>query len=150
MSTDKPEFGEDGTLLFADCGLNINPNADELSEIALASAQSWRALWIKSRAWPCFPTPPWASAGGETAEKVQEATKLANEKAPDLAHGDLQLDAAIVPEVAKLKAPFQGCRPRQHPRLPTLEAGNIGQARTALQRCRGLRSSSSGALPSGQ
>ena len=44
MCTNTPEYGDDGTLLFADCGLNINPNAEELSEIALASAESWKAF----------------------------------------------------------------------------------------------------------
>ena len=128
MSTDKPEFGEDGTLLFADCGLNINPNADELSEIALASAQSWRAFMNQEPRVAMLSYSTMGSAGGETAEKVQEATKLANEKAPELAlDGDLQLDAAIVPEVAKLKAPYS--KVAGHANIlvfPTLEAGNIG------------------------
>ena len=124
----KPEFGEDGTLLFADCGLNINPNADELSEIALASAQSWRAFMNQEPRVAMLSYSTMGSAGGETAEKVQEATKLANEKAPELAlDGDLQLDAAIVPEVAKLKAPYS--KVAGHANIlvfPTLEAGNIG------------------------
>lgn len=61
-------------------------------------------MW--SRTWPCSPTPPWAPPGGEVAKKVQEAVKFCKEKAPELAiDGDLQLDAAIVPTVAQLKAP---------------------------------------------
>ena len=121
-------FGEDGTLLFADCGLNIDPSAEELSEIALASADSWRAFMSDEPRVAMLSYSTMGSAGGETAEKVQEATKLANEKAPELAlDGDLQLDAAIVPEVAKLKAPYS--KVAGHANIlvfPTLEAGNIG------------------------
>ncbi len=128
ISTDKPQFGEDGTLLFADCGLNINPNADELSEIALASAQSWRAFMSQDPRVAMLSYSTMGSAGGETAEKVQEATKLANEKDPELAlDGDLQLDAAIVPEVAQLKAPYSMVAGHANILVfPTLEAGNIG------------------------
>ena len=61
MCTDTPQFGTDGTLIFADCGLNINPSSDELSEIAIASAHSWSTFMGNvERTWPCSPTPPWA------------------------------------------------------------------------------------------
>ncbi len=107
MCTKSPEFGADGTLLFADCGLNINPNADELSEIALASAESWKAFMPGEEpkvAMLSFST--MGSAKGDVPTKVQEAVKLANEKNPELAlDGDLQLDAALVQSVADLKAP---------------------------------------------
>ena len=115
MCTDTPQFGTDGTLIFADCGLNINPSSDELSEIAIASAHSWSTFMGNVEphvAMLSYST--MGSAGGEVAKKVQEAVKFCKEKAPELAiDGDLQLDAAIVPTVAQLKlpAPLSPARP---------------------------------------
>ena len=129
MCTKTPEFGADGTLLFADCGLNINPNADELSEIALASAESWKAFMPGEEpkvAMLSFST--MGSAKGDVPTKVQEAVKLANEKNPELAlDGDLQLDAALVQSVADLKAPNSSVAGNANILVfPDLEAGNIG------------------------
>ena len=129
MCTKSPEFGADGTLLFADCGLNINPNADELSEIALASAESWKAFMPgvdPKVAMLSFST--MGSAKGDVPTKVQEAVKLANEKNPELAlDGDLQLDAALVQSVADLKAPNSSVAGNANSLVfPDLEAGNIG------------------------
>ena len=129
MCTKSPEFGADGTLLFADCGLNINPNADELSEIALASAESWKAFMPGEEpkvAMLSFST--MGSAKGDVTTKVQEAVKLANEKNPELAlDGDLQLDAALVQSVADLKAPNSSVAGNANILVfPDLEAGNIG------------------------
>ena len=129
MCTKSPEFGADGTLLFADCGLNINPNADELSEIALASAESWKAFMPGEEpkvAMLSFST--MGSAKGDVPTKVQEAVKLANEKNPELAlDGDLQLDAALVQSVADLKAPQSKVAGNANILVfPDLEAGNIG------------------------
>ena len=129
MCTQTPEYGADGTLLFADCGLNINPTAEELSEIALASAASWRAFMDDAEprvAMLSFST--MGSAKGEVPTKVQEATNLANEKEPGLAlDGDLQLDAAIVQTVADLKAPQSTVAGKANILVfPDLESGNIG------------------------
>ena len=129
MCTDKTEFGDNGTLLFADCGLNIDPNADELSEIALASANSWKAFVSDAEpkvAMLSFST--MGSAKGDVPTKVQEAVKLAHEKNADLAlDGDLQLDAALVETVAKLKAPESTVAGHANILVfPDLEAGNIG------------------------
>lgn len=129
MCTQTPEYGADGTLLFADCGLNINPTAEELSEIALASAASWRAFMDNAEprvAMLSFST--MGSAKGEVPTKVQEATNLANEKEPGLAlDGDLQLDAAIVQTVADLKAPQSTVAGKANILVfPDLESGNIG------------------------
>lgn len=128
MCTDS-DYGDKGTLLFADCGLNINPTADELSEIALASAESWNKFMGSTDpkvALLSFST--MGSAKGEVPEKVQEASKLAQEKNPSLAvEGDLQLDAALVESVAALKAPES--KVAGHANIlvfPDLESGNIG------------------------
>ena len=129
MCTNTPEYGDDGTLLFADCGLNINPNAEELSEIALASAESWKAFMPGEEpkvAMLSFST--MGSAKGDVPTKVQEAVKLANEKNPELAlDGDLQLDAALVQSVADLKAPQSKVAGKANVLVfPDLESGNIG------------------------
>ena len=129
MCTKTPEYGAEGTLLFADCGLNINPTADELSEIALASAESWKAFMpgVEPKvAMLSFSTK--GSAKGDVPTKVQEAIKLANEKNPELAlDGDLQLDAALVQSVADLKAPGSAVAGNANILVfPDLEAGNIG------------------------
>ena len=117
------------TLIFADCGLNINPSSDELSEIAIASAHSWSTFMGNVEphvAMLSYST--MGSAGGEVAKKVQEAVKFCKEKAPELAiDGDLQLDAAIVPTVAQLKAPGSSVAGKANVLVfPDLEAGNIG------------------------
>ena len=129
MCTNTPQFGTDGTLIFADCGLNINPSSDELSEIALASAESWKAFMPGEEpkvAMLSFST--MGSAKGDVPTKVQEAVKLANEKNPELAlDGDLQLDAALVQSVADLKAPQSKVAGNANILVfPDLEAGNIG------------------------
>ena len=129
MCTKTPEFGVDGTLVFADCGLNIDPTSDELSEIALASAESWKAFMPGEEpkvAMLSFST--MGSAKGDVPTKVQEAVKLANEKNPELAlDGDLQLDAALVQSVADLKAPNSSVAGNANILVfPDLEAGNIG------------------------
>ncbi|MGN0076419.1 MAG: phosphate acetyltransferase [Parafannyhessea sp.] len=128
MCTDKKEYGEDGTLLFADCGLNIDPNADELSEIAIASAKSWEKYMGTEPRVAMLSFSTMGSAKGEVPTKVQEATELAHEKAPELSvDGDLQLDAALVPSVAALKAPGSKVAGNANVLVfPDLEAGNIG------------------------
>ena len=128
MCTDKAEYGDDGTLLFADCGLNIDPTADELSEIAIASAGSWEKYMGTQPKVAMLSFSTMGSAKGEVPTKVQEATELAHEKAPELAvDGDLQLDAALVPSVAALKAPGSAVAGNANVLVfPDLEAGNIG------------------------
>lgn len=122
------EFGQEGTLIFADCGLNIDPDADDLSEIAIASAASWEFFMNSKARVAMLSYSTMGSAGGTTAEKVQEATRIAREKAPGLAlDGDLQLDAAIVQKVADLKAPDSPVAGRANVLVfPNLESGNIG------------------------
>ena len=129
MCTKTPEYGSEGTVIFADCGLNIAPTADELAEIAIASANSWKTFMGEVEpkvAMLSYST--MGSAGGDIAKKVQEATAFAKERAPHIAiDGDLQLDAAIVPSVAQLKAPASKVAGAANVLVfPDLEAGNIG------------------------
>ena len=122
------ELGENGTFVFSDCGLNINPDADELSEIALSSAESFKALVGKTPQVAMLSYSSKGSGKGEMVDKVAEATRIAKEKAPDLAlDGELQSDAAIVESVGAKKAP--GSPVAGHANVlvfPDLNAGNIG------------------------
>ncbi|MBQ9057578.1 MAG: phosphate acetyltransferase [Atopobiaceae bacterium] len=129
MCTPKTEYGEEGTLLFADCGLNINPNAEELAEIAASSAQTWQAFMRDKPYVAMLSYSTMASAGGESAEKVREATQLVKEKYNKLCciDGDLQLDAALVETVALSKAPDSTVAGHANILIfPDLSAGNIG------------------------
>lgn len=122
------EYGEDGVLMFADCGLNPKPNSDELSEIAISSAESFKAIVKKEPKVAMLSFSTYGSAKSEDVEKVQEATRLAKEKAPDLlVDGEMQLDAALVPTVASSKAPGSNVAGKANILVfPDLNAGNIG------------------------
>ncbi|MDD4689776.1 MAG: phosphate acetyltransferase [Eubacteriales bacterium] len=122
------EYGENGTFVFADCGLNINPNAAEVSEIALASAKSFKSLVNAQPKVAMLSFSTYCSAKDPLVEKMQEATKLAKEKNPELIiDGELQLDAAIIPSVNKAKAPGSCLGGEANVLVfPDLNAGNIG------------------------
>ena len=121
-------YGENGTFIFGDSGLNQNPTADELSEIAISSSKSFEQLVGTEPKVAMLSYSTYGSAKSELTEKVIEATKLAKEKAPNLCiDGELQLDAAIVPEVAKSKAPGSNVAGNANVLIfPDLNAGNIG------------------------
>ena len=122
------EYGENGVFGFADCGLNQNPNAEELSEIAISSAKSFKLLVGKEAKVAMLSYSTMGSAKAEEVDKVSEATKLAKEKEPELLiDGEMQLDAAIVPSIAKSKAPNSKVAGQANTLVfPELEAGNIG------------------------
>jgi len=113
--------------LFADGGVNLDPSAEDLAETAIQTAETAKKFGIDPKvAMLSFST--MGSASSDEVTKVQEATKLAKEKAPDLAvDGELQFDAAFVPEVAALKAPDSKVAGKANVFIfPNLAAGNIG------------------------
>lgn len=122
------EYGESGTFIFGDAGLNENPNPDQLSEIAISSSKSFTQLVQKEPKVAMLSYSSHGSAHSELTEKVIEATKLLKEKEPNLiADGELQLDAAIIPEVAASKAPTSPLKGEANVLIfPNLDAGNIG------------------------
>ena len=128
MVTKCPEYGEDGVLIFADSGMNEYPDADGLSEIAISSAKSFKQLVGTEPRVAMLSYSTYGSASSPLTEKVIEATRILKEKAPDLiCDGELQLDAAIIPEVAERKAPGSPVAGRANVLIfPDLDAGNIG------------------------
>ena len=127
ISVPNCEYGEDGTFIFADCGLNINPDAEALSEIALASAKSFRTLVGAEPKVAMLSFSTYGSGKDALVDKVVEATKLARQKAPDLLlDGELQGDAALVPAVGRSKAPGSKVAGRANVLVfPDLNCGNI-------------------------
>ena len=128
MNVPDCEYGENGTFVFGDSGLNQDPTADELSEIAISSAASFKTLVGTEPKVAMLSYSTYGSAKHDLVTKVQEATKLAKEKAPELAlDGELQLDAAIVESVGKQKAPESDVAGSANVLIfPDLNAGNIG------------------------
>ena len=128
MEVPNCEFGENGTFVFADCGLNQNPNPEELAAIAASSAESFKSLVGAEPKVAFLSHSSKGSAKHADIDKVTAAVKIAKEENPDLMlDGELQLDAAIVPSVGESKAP--GSPVAGHANVlifPDLDAGNIG------------------------
>lgn len=127
MVFDNKEIGDNGIITFADCAVHPNPTASELAEIAVATARTSKAIakFDPKVALLSFSTK--GSAKHEMVDKVVEATKLAQEMAPEFKFdGELQADAAIVPAIGNKKAPGSEIAGKANVLVfPTLEVGNI-------------------------
>ena len=122
------EYGENGTFVFSDCGLNQNPTSEELSEIAISSAKSFEQLVGAESKVAMLSYSTYGSAKSELTQKVIDATNIVRERYPELkVDGELQLDSAIVPEVAASKAPGSEVAGKCNTLIfPDLDSGNIG------------------------
>ena len=127
MFTKAPQYGKEGVLVFADCAVMPNPNAQELASIAVATAATAKNIAGMDPKVAMLSFSTKGSASHEMVDKVVEATRLVKEMAPDLdVDGELQADAALVEKVANQKAP--GSEVAGHANVmvfPTLEVGNI-------------------------
>lgn len=121
------EYGENGTFLFADCGLNQDPSAEELADIAETSAKSFKSLVGAKPIIAMLSHSTKGSAKHALVDKVVEATRIAKETYPNLCvDGELQADAALVPHIAKSKAPGSEVAGKANVLVfPNLDCGNI-------------------------
>lgn len=122
------EYGSNGTFIFADSGLEQNPDPEKLAAIAACSAESFELLVQEEALVAMLSHSTMGSAKHDDVTKVVEATKICKENNPDLkVDGELQLDAAIVPSVGASKAPGSSVAGRANVLVfPDLDAGNIG------------------------
>jgi phosphate acetyltransferase len=128
MVVPNTSYGENGTLIFADCGVIPEPNARQMAFVAISSAELVSKVlgFLPRIAMLSYSTR--GSAQGKTIERITEALGLVRELAPGLLiDGELQVDAALVPEVAKIKYPDSPLGGRANILIfPNLDAGNIG------------------------
>ena len=122
------EYGANGTFIFADSGLEQNPDPEKLAAIAYSSAESFELLVQQPAKVAMLSHSTMGSAKHADVDKVVEATRLVKEAHPELmVDGEMQLDAAIVPSVGKSKAPNSPVAGEANVLVfPDLDAGNIG------------------------
>jgi phosphate acetyltransferase len=121
------QYGANGVFAYGDSGLVENPDAEQLSEIAISTAKSFELLVEEQPVVAMLSYSTYGSAKSELTEKVIQATKLAKEKAPELLlDGELQVDAAVVKEIGQRKAPGSSVAGKANVMIfPNLDAGNI-------------------------
>lgn len=128
MILEEPHHPRQGGMIFSDCGLVIAPNSQELANIALAASDSAKALLDEEPRVAMLSFSTSGSARHAAVDKVTEAARLVKAERPELAiDEDVQLDAAIVPEIARRKLPESRVGGNANVLIfPSLEAGNIG------------------------
>ncbi|MBQ9833125.1 MAG: phosphate acetyltransferase [Clostridia bacterium] len=128
MELPNKEYGDDGVMIFADCAVNIQPTAEQLAAIAVASAETGKSLCGIDPKVAMLSFSTKGSAKHENVDKVAQATAMVREIAPELSvDGELQADAALVEKVGQLKSPGSNVAGKANVLVfPDLQAGNIG------------------------
>lgn len=128
MESPNKNFGDNGVFIFADCGLNLNPTAEELAQIAIQSADSFQKLISNQPKIAMLSYSTNGSGSGESVDKVKQATQIVKQLNPQLLiEGEVQIDAALVPEVSLKKNPNSQIQGQSNILIfPNLDAGNIG------------------------
>ena len=123
-----PHFGHDGILVFADCAVMPDPDERQLAEIAVTTARTAKAIVGMDPRVAMLSFSTMGSAQHPLVDKMVNATRIAREMDPDLKiDGEMQLDAALIPEVGRLKAPDSEVAGRANILIfPGLESANIG------------------------
>jgi len=121
-------YGDEGTFIFADCGVIPEPNSRQLACIALSAAELGNKVLGFTPRIAMLSYSTRGSAKGRNIEKIVEALKILREMSPDvLVDGEMQVDSAIIPEIAKIKYPDSPLAGNANVLIfPNLEAGNIG------------------------
>jgi len=127
MILEDKQFGEEGIMFYADCGVVPNPTSEQLADIAIQTAGSFKQLIDKEPKVAMLSFSTKTSAVHPDVDKVIKATELAKQKKPDLLiDGELQADAALIPKVASRKAPRSEVAGHANVLIfPDLDAGNI-------------------------
>lgn len=128
MDVPNTTYGSNGIFAFSDCGLIVEPNAEELTEIAIQTAKSFDSLTKEEPRVAMLSYSTLGSGKGENVTKMVEAMNAVKSRFPNLKiDGELQLDAAIVPEIAVIKAPQSSVAGTANVLIfPDLQSGNIG------------------------
>lgn len=128
MALKDKQWGLDGTLLFADCGVVIDPNAEQLAEIAICTADTFKGLMGQPAKVAMLSFSTKGSAEHPSIDKVRKATENVRVRRPDIQiDGELQLDAALVPSIGEKKSPGSPVAGQANVLIfPDLQSGNIG------------------------
>lgn len=127
MDVPNCNYGENGIFIYSDCGMNQNPTSEELANIAKSSADTFKLLVEKEPIIAFLSHSTLGSSKCDDSKKIIDAVSIAKENYPELnCDGELQFDAAVIPEVAKLKAPNSKVAGKANTLIfPDLDAGNI-------------------------
>lgn len=128
MALADTRWGHDGLMCFADCGVIVSPDSEQLADIAITTARTTRALIGVEPVVALLSFSTYGSAQGERVDHVKNALAMARQRAPDLLiDGEMQADAALIPQIGQSKAPGSAVAGRANTLIfPDLNAGNIG------------------------